>query len=57
MLLICHLYSEVPMIQQRLITFIGKKLTLKRRKAILINFPRLEKIKIETKDNYDLTPA
>lgn len=45
------------MIQQLLIMFIRKKITLKRRKMILINFPRLEKIKIETKDNYDLTPA
>lgn len=57
MFLIYHEYPEVPQIQQLLITFIGEKITLKRREAILISFPRLKKINIETKDNQDLTPA
>lgn len=57
MFLIYHEYPEVPQIQKLLITFIGEKITLKRREAILISFPRLKKINIETKDNQDLTPA
>lgn len=52
MSLIYHVY---PKIQQLLITFIGKYNI--KEKVILINFPRLEEINKQTKDNQDLTPA